>query len=99
MTFLVANLINVLRVCLYVWGKSPEKSTVPNWERKFHFGREVLENYKRHSCMALAVTVKSIIVKATVADQNHRIIHEEIPNALGISPGSANNFLHDHVSV
>ena len=86
----------------FFWGggdKSPAKSTVTKWYRKFQSGRQALEDDKHYGCPVTAVTAENIAKGKSLVKEDPRLTHEEKQDAQSISSGSVNNSLHDHLSV
>ena len=61
----------------------------------------VLQTLEDNRCghPVTAVTVENVVKAKSLIKEDPRIIHEEIQHALGISSGSVNQILRDHLGV
>ena len=78
---------------------SPSYATVKRWAVETKCGRRSLGDEPRSGRPATAVTEENVAALETMIKEDRRITVQEMAHALGISVGSVETILHDHLNM
>ncbi|XP_026323320.1 protein GVQW3-like [Hyposmocoma kahamanoa] len=78
---------------------APSRATVFRWFKEFKIGRTNLEDDLRGGRPETAVTAENVWKSEMLVREDPRITYTNIEKILGISSGSVNTILHQHLGV